>query len=105
MNWIIDNWSLIVTILAVLVYFFLNGRKSVISFLLYAVTLAEKEFGEKTGRLKLSMVYEMFVSKYPIFSKILPFSVFSAWVDVVLQEMRKILEDNINAKRYVEGEK
>ena len=103
MKFLYDNWSLLVVIFGVAVYFLLNGKESVKNFLLYAVVLAERELGEKTGRLKLSMVYEMFVTKYPILAKVIPFSIFSAWVDVVLQEMRNILESNENAKKFVEG--
>lgn len=103
MKWLVDNWSLIVTVLAVIVYFLLNGVQSVKNYLLIAVTLAEQDLGSGTGRLKLSKVYSEFVSAYPIFSKILPFPVFSAIVDSVLVEMRKLLESNKNVQDYVGG--
>lgn len=104
MKFIIDNWSLIVTVIAVVVYFILSGKSSVKNYLLYAVTLAESELGSKTGRLKLAQVYNDFVKTYPLFSKIVPFVVFSAWVDAVLIEMRHLLETNENIKQIVEGE-
>jgi hypothetical protein len=105
MEWIINNWSLIVTVLAVAVYFLLNGKRSVIEFLLKAVFMAEKDWGSGTGRIKLSEVYGNFIEKYPIFSKIIPFPVFSAWVDAVLEDMKDILSKNEKVRAYVENEK
>lgn len=105
MEWIINNWSLIVTVLAVAVYFLLNGKRSVIAFLLEAVVRAEKDLGSGTGRIKLSVVYGNFIEKYPILSKIIPFPVFSAWVDAVLEDMKDILSKNEKVRAYVENEK
>ena len=105
MEWITNNWSLIITVVAVVVYFLLNGKRSVIEFLLQAVIMAEKDLGSGTGKIKLSVVYGNFIEKYPIFSKIIPFPVFSAWVDAVLEDMKDILLKNEKAKAYVENEK
>ena len=105
MEWIIDNWSLIITVLAVVVYFLLNGKRSVMEFLLQAVIMAERDLGSGTGKIKLSVVYGNFIEKYPIFSKIIPFPVFSAWVDAVLEDMMDILSNNKKARAYVENEK
>lgn len=105
MEWITNNWSLIITVVAVIVYFLLNGKRSVIEFLLQAVIMAEKDLGSGTGKIKLSVVYGNFIEKYPIFSKIIPFPVFSAWVDAVLEDMKDILLKNEKAKAYVENEK
>lgn len=105
MEWITNNWSLIITVVAVIVYFLLNGKRSVIEFLLQAVIMAEKDLGSGTGKIKLSVVYGNFIEKYPIFSKIIPFSVFSAWVDAVLVDMMDILLKNEKARDYVENKK
>lgn len=105
MEWITNNWSLIITVLAVAVYFLLNGKRSVMEFLLQAVIMAERDLGSGTGKIKLSVVYGNFIEKYPIFSKIIPFPVFSAWVDAVLEDMKDILLKNEKAKAYVENEK
>ncbi len=104
MQFIIDNWSLIVAVLVVCLYFLLSGKQSLKNWLLMAVTLAEQELGSGTGRLKLVQVYSDFVAAYPILSKILPFAVFSAMVDATLDEMRHLLETNQNVKKFVEGE-
>ncbi len=104
MKWLIDNWSLLVVIAAVVATVVLSGKKSVKEWLLYAVFIAEAEWGSGTGKLKLRTAYDMFVSKYPIISKLVPFSVFSLWVDEALKEMRKILEENMDIAAYIEGE-
>jgi hypothetical protein len=104
MTWLYNNWTLLVVIVAVAVYFVLSGKASVHHWLLYAVSMAESDLGSGTGRLKLAQVYSDFVSKYPIFSKILPFPVFSLWVDLVLKEMRELIEKNENIASIIKGE-
>lgn len=102
MGWLYENWSLIIVILSVIVYFLINGKQSVMNWLFYAVTQAERDFSESgLGIIKLKSVYDSFVITYPIFSKILPFPVFSAWVDVVLKEMKDYLAKNKNFCTYV----
>lgn len=104
MKFLVDNWSLIIVILVIVAYFLLSGKKSVQKWLLYAVSMAEAELGGGVGKLKLVQVYNDFISKYPIFSKIIPFALFSYWVDEVLKEMRKQLEENKKFKQLIEGE-
>lgn len=104
MTWIINNWSLLVVILAISAYFILSGKASVKKWLLNAVIIAEKELGSQMGRVKLAQVYSDFVATYPIFSKIIPFAVFSLWVDIVLEEMRHLIETNNRVAEYIEGE-
>lgn len=87
----------------VIVYLIVNQKKKVIEWLKFAVTEAEKLLGEKTGQLKLRQVYDWFVEKFPVVAAFLPFRVFSAWVDIALETMRKWLEDNKSVANYVEG--
>lgn len=104
MNWIIDNWSLLVVVAIVASYIIISGKKSIKEWLLYAVAMAEKDLGSGTGKLKLKYVYDSFVVTYPIISKLIPFNVFSLWVDETLKTMREIIETNLDIKAYVEGE-
>lgn len=104
MEWITQNYSLIIAIIGVTVYFLISGKQSVKNYLLYAVSLAESELGSGTGRLKLAQVYSDFVAKYPILSKIIPFAVFSVWVDAALDEMRHLIRTNSDIKAFIEGE-
>ena len=87
----------------IIIYLIVNQRKKVIEWLKFAVTEAEKLLGEKTGQLKLRQVYDWFVQKFPFVAAVVPFKIFSGWVDVALETMRKWLEDNQSVANYVEG--
>jgi len=104
MKWIADNWSLLVVIAIIVAYVLSSGKKSVKEWLLYAVSMAEKDLGSGTGKLKLKYVYDSFVVTYPIISKIIPFVVFSEWVDEALDTMREIIETNMDIRAYLEVE-
>ena len=71
-------------------------------WLKYAVIEAEKALGSGTGQLKLHMVYDMAVKQFPWIVRLVPFDVFSLWVDEVLEWMRLQLNDNKAAQTYVE---
>lgn len=105
MTTLIDNWSLILIPVLIIVgaaeYFFNKERAK--QWLLGAVTEAEKQLGSKTGKLKLRLVYDMFITKFPIFSKIISFQGFSDLVDEVLVEMRKAINTNMFIFEYVNG--
>ena len=73
------------------------------SWLLYAVTKAETELGEKTGQLKLHTVYDLFLVRFPQTAKLVSFEIFSSWVDDALDEMKKMLENNKNIENLVKG--
>lgn len=105
MNWIIDNWYVILCIVVLVVVFgfavykFLGlptkeQIKKIKEWLLYAVIEAEKELGNGTGQLKLRYVYNWFVDKFPITAKLVSFEKFSKWVDDALIIMRKWLSEN-----------
>lgn len=87
--------------LAVVIYIALNQREKVTQWLKYAVSEAEKQLGGGTGQLKLRLVYDWFCDKFPVIAAILPFKVFSAWVDTALETMKKWLGDNIKVANYV----
>lgn len=118
MKWIIDNWSLLVVLACAGVVIFMYVKKfvnmptdeqiaKVKEWLLYAVLEAEAEFGGGTGQLKLRYVYDLFLSKFPDIAKIISFEMFSTLVDEVLEQMRHLLETNldINYALGIEGEK
>ena len=62
-------------------------------WLKYAVIEAEKALGSGTGQLKLHMVYDMAVKQFPWIVQLVPFDVFSLWVDEALEWMRLQLND------------
>ena len=72
-------------------------------WLKYAVVQAEKELGSGTGQLKLRMVYDMAVNEFPFLVELVPFNIFSGWVDESLDWMRDQLAENKAAQNYVES--
>ena len=90
-------------ILAVLVVAYGIAACKAKEWLKYAVCVAEEELGSGTGQLKLHMVYDMFVEKFPALASVLPFSIFSKWVDLALEWMREQLEKNEMIKLKIEG--
>jgi hypothetical protein len=114
MQFLIENWFLIVVAVAVIsvaahaVYAFMKRPtdaqlSSVKEWLLWACTEAEKELGGGTGKLKLRYVYNSFLSIFPALSKIITFDMISDLVTEVLVDMREILATNNSASAYVYG--
>ncbi len=103
MTTLVENWNLVLILVLLIVgvieYFFNRNRAK--EWLLGAVTEAEKELGSKTGKLKLRMVYDAFITKFPIFSKLISFQSFSDMVDEVLVEMRRVINTNTAVFNYV----
>lgn len=109
-----ENWPVLVAGIAVLtaaglaVYRFTQQPSQqqlskVREWLLWAVTEAEKELGGGTGELKLRQVYDKFVTRFPVLSKLMPFGVFSKMVDQALEQMRDMLAKNQAANAFVNG--
>ena len=115
MSWIVNNWSFLVVIVAVLVIVSVYLKKfaslptdeqitKIREWLLYAVIEAEKEYQSGTGRLKLVAVYSQFCQIFPNMVTIISLEMFSRLVDDALVEMRKILETNKDIEAYVKGD-
>ena len=104
LNWLSNNWYVIVFILITIVgiYIAITDKEKVKEWLRFAVSMAEKELGSGTGQLKLRQVYDMFIQRFPAFSKFVPFSLFSQWVDDALVFLKNQLENNEKIKEFVE---
>ena len=114
MNWILNNWYILLAMTAILgaagfaAYRFLwlpreTQLAKVREWLLWAVTRAEKELGGGTGKLKLRQVYDLFVVRFPWLVRVVSFELFSGMVDDALEEMRRMLQTNTSVKALVEG--
>lgn len=106
MEVLIHNWGVIliaVLVVAGLISYIAKDKKNAQKWLLYAVTEAEKQFGSKTGVLKLRFVYNWFIEIYPLLSKFVSFEEFSVMVDVALDEMRHFINTNTAIFDYVGG--
>lgn len=103
-EWLAQNWYYVVffvLVILVCIYGCMTGK--VKEWLKFAVTEAEMYLGSGTGQLKLRQVYDWFTAQFPVFSKILPFFIFSKMVDGALEWLRDQLEHNANIKLLVDG--
>lgn len=88
-------------LLLLLLIGYLRMRGSVKEWLLWAVTQAEQYLGSGTGALKLRYVYDLAVEAFPPIKYLVPFAVFSTWVDEALELMREQIKNNPNIKNFV----
>ena len=113
MTLLMEYWWLAIAILAILIIAFMslityinlpNSKKAtkVKEWLLFAVVQAEKELGSGTGQLKLRYVYNLALSKFPVFIKLIPFELFSSFVDGALQQLENLIENSEGVKKYME---
>ena len=112
MEWLINNWYVIIAIIAglaviiagIIAFFKLplaTQKKHIKQWLLWAVSAAERSFGGGTGQLKLREVYDKFITKFPFVSKLISFETFSNLVDEALEEMRDMLNKNNNISAII----
>ena len=89
-----ENWYVIVMVLVLLfaIYYTITNKTKAKEWLKWAVVYTEKMLGKKTGQLKLRYCYDMFIQRFPVFSKIISFENFSKMVDEAL----KFLENQLN---------
>lgn len=92
---------LILVIIGLISFFIKKGN--VQKLLVYICLKAEKKFGAKTGQIKLREVYEWFVTKWPVLSLLISFNEFSKMVDIALEEMRHLIDTNMQIFDYVNG--
>lgn len=92
-----------VILIGVIIYLVVCQKEKVKEWLKWAVAEAEKLLGTGTGQLKLRQVYDWFVEKFPVIAAVVPFRVFSAWVDTALDTMREWLDKNKNVAGYIGG--
>lgn len=98
MEWIVNNWGLLLILVmaaAGLIYLIRNDKEKAKKWLLLACLEAEKEFGSKTGVIKLRYVYNMFLARFPVLSKFMSFEQFSNMVDTALEEMKHLINTNM----------
>ena len=72
------------------------------NWLLVAIAEAEKIYGAKTGSLKLSYVYDLFIQRMPELAEVISFETFSSIVDEVLETFKKMAKSNKAVQTYIE---
>jgi len=117
MEWIIDNWFVVVGLIAVVVAVILavfrffkmpndKQKAKVKEWLIWACIEAEKALQSGTGKLKLREVWNKFVS-IPAFSfiaKTISFEEFETWVTEALIIVKNMLINNPSLAAYVYGD-
>lgn len=125
MQWMIDNWTLLASVFAALMLAAIKVREylrlsaeaqaaakkqakdqlieSISGWLLYAITEAEREFGDGTGRLKIAEVYDKALERYPGLGYIITLEQLDELAQHPLEEMRRLLESNKAIAAYVSG--
>lgn len=78
--------------------------KMVKAALLTFVVQAEKIYKSGTGQLKLNYCYNLFIEKFPAIAPLVSYELFALWVDDALDQMKHLLETNLDIKAYVEGD-
>ena len=78
-----------------------SKKQALQEWLKWAVTVAEKEYGGKTGQLKLREVWNMALKQFPWLIRCFTFEEFSAYVDSALAWMRQQLAQNNAILTYV----
>ena len=104
MEWIVNNWGLLlilVMVVAGLICLIRNDKKKAKKWLLLACLEAEREFGSKTGVIKLRYVYDMFLARFPVLSKFISFEQFDKMVNVALEEMKHLINTNMAVFNFV----
>lgn len=117
MNWLIENWFIIVAIIVALgcvvfaVYRFLGlpnyeQQTKVKEWLIWACIEAEKLLQSGTGQLKLREVWNLFcaVPAFTWIAKIISFETFSIWVSESLKTVKEMLVSNKTLAKYVYGD-
>ena len=105
-GFVIKNWSAVMGLICMVAFLGLSIRqffkltleaqkKKVKQCLLSWVMAAEKDLGSKTGKIKLSLVYSMFVEAFPVFQMFVSIDTFGGWVDEALLLMKDVLNNGI----------
>ena len=101
MDLIQNYWGFIPLIILLLVGIvrFINmpteeQMEQVRKWLLWAVTQAEIKLGPGTHKLKLSLVYDMFVKRFPWLAKSITYDRFAKLVDRVLEDFNNMMATN-----------
>lgn len=80
-----------------------NDKEKCKEWLLGVVSEAERQFGSKTGALKLRYVYDKFLIAFPFLSHFVDFSEFSDMVDVALEWMKGSIKTSRYLHDYIKG--
>lgn len=93
---------LAVIAIAVAVYVFKKGKNGLYAAALYLVTVAEEEWGSKTGQIKFAEVISTIKKTYPIISLFIREEKLEQIIEDSLAEMKNILANKQAAEKELE---
>ena len=86
----------VIIITALIVNAFIKGKKGIYETALYLVTVAEEEWGSKTGQIKFAQVISTIRMQYPIISIFLREETIKKIIEDALKEMKLIFQKKEN---------
>lgn len=102
MTWLVVA-LIIAAVLGILTVLTLFGVKNAKEWLLFAVIEAEKQLGSDTGAIKLRVVYDQFLEKFPVLRMWVSFNLFSKMVDKALDKMQTLAESKGAINEYIQS--
>ncbi len=84
---------LAVILIAVMIYVFKKGKTGLYAAAFYLVTVAEEEWGSKTGQIKFAEVLANIKKTYPIISLFIRENKLKQIIEDALTEMKRILAE------------
>lgn len=114
LEYFIEHWAVLIGLVAV-AFVIVNSFQKFVglpkamksevvrTWILYAVTEAENEFGSGAGEVKLGKVYGEFVKTFPSLAKVITFDTFKTIVDESLATLRAQLESE-KLRKKIEAE-
>lgn len=95
LNWIVANpimtFVIAIIVIALVVYIYLNKKDLLYKAALYAVSVAEDEWGSDMGRIKFAEVYTYIKKEFPLFTLFFPEAKLKKIIEDALVELKKIL--------------
>ena len=94
-NWVVNNpimaFVIMIVIIALMVYIFLNKKDLLSKAALYAVSVAEDEWGSDMGRVKFAQVYTYIKKQFPLITLFFSEEDLTDIIEDALIELKKIL--------------
>lgn len=92
----------VVIAIAIAIYIFKKGKNGLYAAALYLVTVAEEEWGSKTGQIKFAEVISTIKKTYPIISLFIREEKLEQIIEDSLVEMKNILANKQAAEKELE---
>lgn len=96
LNWITSNpiaaFVILVVVIALVVFIYLNKKNLLRKAALYAVAVAEDQWSSGTGKIKFAEVYAYLKQRFPLFTLFFSEAKLAKIIEDALEELREILE-------------